>query len=215
MVGTFCQLKLQIGYRPFEVRSAGLILAVSRNAKNDDDGVVGIEVRWLLQSPMVKLHDTNCRGRCRHQSAEEHTKTTQLVFPYRGVYVRHLGGDPTVAEANQVLFFNAMEGYTVSHPVEGGDASLTLILDPSQLLELAPRDLLRNGPEAGVPSEAPRYRRTHAGVGGAAAIQSARRHGRTARSRKSRIDASASGRSGRGPRRSQEQVTVERRWSTG
>src|SRR5262249_11267958 len=134
---------------------------------------------------------------------------------YRGVYVRHLGCAPTVAEANQVLFFNAMEGYAVSHPVEGGDASLTLILDPSQLLELAPRDLLRNGPEAGVPSEAPRYRRTHAGVGGAAAIQSARRHGRTARSRKSRIDASASGRSGRGPRRSQEQVTAAGGWWTG
>ena len=30
----------------------------------------------------------------------------QLVFPYRGVYVRHLGSDQAVAEANQVLFFN-------------------------------------------------------------------------------------------------------------
>ena len=33
----------------------------------------------------------------------------QLVFPYRGVYVRHVGDDEAVAEANQVLFFNAGE----------------------------------------------------------------------------------------------------------
>jgi len=115
-------------------------------AKSDQQSLPEIELRWLLQSPLVKLHDTFCRGRCRHQSAEEHTKTTQLVFPYRGVYVRHVGDDPTVAEANQVLFFNAAEGYKVSHPVEGGDASLTLILDTSQLHELVPREFLREGP---------------------------------------------------------------------
>jgi len=47
------------------------------------------------------------------------------VVSYRGVYVRHLGHDQAVAEANQVLFFNAAEGYRVSHPVPGGDASLS------------------------------------------------------------------------------------------
>jgi len=35
------------------------------------------------------------------------------------VYVRHLGHDQAVAEANQVLFFNATEGYRISHPVRG------------------------------------------------------------------------------------------------
>jgi len=114
-------------------------------ARNDHRSLAEIEVRSLLKSPIVQLHDTYCRGTCRHQSAEEHTKTTQLVFPYRGVYVRHVGNEPTVAEANQVLFFNAGEGYKVSHPVEGGDASLTLILDESQLHEVAPRGLLRDG----------------------------------------------------------------------
>jgi AraC family transcriptional regulator len=118
------------------------------SAKNDHQSLTEIEVRSLLKSQIVKLHDTYCRGTCRHQSAEEHTKTTQLVFPYRGVYVRHVGSEPTVAEANQVLFFNAGEGYKVSHPVEGGDASLTLILDESQLHEVAPRGLLRDGPGA-------------------------------------------------------------------
>jgi AraC-like DNA-binding protein len=68
------------------------------------------------------------------------------VFPYRGVYVRHVGEDQAVAEANQVLFFNAWQGYRVSHPVGGGDASVSLIISEPQLHELARRDLLNGGP---------------------------------------------------------------------
>jgi AraC-like DNA-binding protein len=67
-----------------------------------------------------------------------------LVFAYRGVYVRHVGHDQAVAEANQVLFFNATEGYRISHPVEGGDASLTLVINEPLLRELAPRAFLRD-----------------------------------------------------------------------
>jgi AraC family transcriptional regulator len=104
------------------------------------------DVRSLLVSPTISISDTHCRGTCRHQSPEECTTSTQLVFPYRGVYVRHVGDDQSVAEANQVLFFNAMEGYRVSHPVPGGDASLTLIMDESLLHELSPRSLLCQGP---------------------------------------------------------------------
>ena len=113
--------------------------------KNENNDVPEFDVQSLLVSPIVTIRDTYCRGTCRHQSPEECTGTTQLVFPYRGVYVRHVGHDQAVAEANQVLFFNAMEGYQVSHPVPGGDASLTLVIDQSQLHELGPRDLLREG----------------------------------------------------------------------
>src|SRR5262249_31406437 len=83
-------------------------------------------VQSLLDTPTVSIRDISCRGTCRHKSGEEYTAATQLVFPYRGVYVRHLGQDQAVAEANQVLFFNAGDAYRVSHPVEGGDANLTL-----------------------------------------------------------------------------------------
>jgi AraC family transcriptional regulator len=103
-------------------------------------------VHSLLKTPTVTITETYCRGSCRHQSAEECTATTQLVFPYRGVYVRHVGSDQAVAEANQVLFFNATEGYRVSHPVPGGDASLTLVINEPLLRELAPRAFLRDSP---------------------------------------------------------------------
>jgi AraC-like DNA-binding protein len=102
-------------------------------------------VQPLLETPTVTIRDVYCLGSCRHQSAEECTATTQHVFPYRGVFVRHLGSDQAVAEANQVLFFNATEGYRVSHPVPGGDASLTVIISESVLREMAPRTLLRDG----------------------------------------------------------------------
>jgi len=101
-------------------------------------------VQSLLKTPSVSVRDVYCRGSCRHQSAEECAGTTQLVFPYRGVYVRHMGRDEAVAEANQVLFFNAGEPYRVSHPVPGGDASLTLIVDEPLLRELAPPGFLRD-----------------------------------------------------------------------
>jgi AraC family transcriptional regulator len=112
--------------------------------KNESRCVPEFVVHSLLKSATVRIRDTYCQGSCRHQSAEECTATTQLVFPYRGVYVRHLGTEQTVAEANQVLFFNATEGYRVSHPVPGGDASLTLVISEPMLRELAPPALLRD-----------------------------------------------------------------------
>jgi AraC family transcriptional regulator len=99
-------------------------------------------VQPLLETPIVSVRDVCCRGSVAHQSGEEHTGVTQLAFPYRGAFVRHLGSDEAVAEANQVLLFNANEGYRVSHPVPGGDASLGLIVSEPQLAELAPPSLL-------------------------------------------------------------------------
>jgi AraC-like DNA-binding protein len=100
------------------------------------------EVSHLLDTDTVAIRQVCCRGSCRHRGAEESTEVTHLVFPYRGVYLRHVGADQAVADANHVLFFNADEGYQVSHPVDGGDASLVLTLPEPILRELAPHALL-------------------------------------------------------------------------
>jgi AraC family transcriptional regulator len=102
----------------------------------------------LLKTDTVTIRDVCCQGRQAHLSAEEHTTATELVFPYRGVFVRHLGRDQAVGEANQVLFFNSGESYRVSHPVAGGDACLSLVISEPQLGELTPSALLRDGPTA-------------------------------------------------------------------
>ena len=94
----------------------------------------------LLETESLSVHDVTCAGGCRHQSAAECAAATGLVFPYRGVFVRHAGGEDAVAEANQLLFFNAGEEYRISHPVEGGDACLSLNIAEPLLEELAPKD---------------------------------------------------------------------------
>jgi AraC family transcriptional regulator len=105
------------------------------------------EVTRLLDTDTVALRNVRCGGECRDRSVEECVSMTHLVFPYRGVYLRHVGGDQAVADANHVLFFNAGEGYQVSHPMAGGDASLSLSLSEHVLRELASASLL-NGREA-------------------------------------------------------------------
>ena len=102
------------------------------------------EVDHLLDTETLALRNIRCAGACRHRSAEECASKTNLVFPYRGVYMRHVGRDQAVADANHVLFFNAGEGYQVSHPIAGGDASLSLVLSESVLRELAPNALLND-----------------------------------------------------------------------
>ena len=112
--------------------------------ESKDRSVAEFCAQSLLKSPTVKIRDVYCQGSCCGQSAEEYPTATELVFPYRGVFMRHLGSDQAVAEANQVMFFNAAESYRVSHPVPGGDASLSLAISKEQLLELAPATLLHD-----------------------------------------------------------------------
>jgi AraC-like DNA-binding protein len=100
----------------------------------------------LVKTQLVVIRDVRCAGRCTGRSDEEATSATHIVFPYRGLYVRHLGHDDAVAEANQAFFFNAHDGYRVSHPVPGGDASLDLVVNEQVLDELIPRGLRRAGP---------------------------------------------------------------------
>jgi AraC family transcriptional regulator len=102
-----------------------------------------LAVRHLLETQTVAVRDVICAGTCRHKSPEECCSATHLVFPYRGVFVRHVDRNDAVAEANQVLFFNAGEGYRISHPVEGGDACLSITLREDLLRELAPQEHLQ------------------------------------------------------------------------
>lgn len=98
----------------------------------------------LLRTKTIAIRDVVCSGECRHKSDEECAHKTSLVYPYRGVFMRHVGRNDTVAEANQVLFFNASQGYRISHPVAGGDACLDLAIDGALLAELAPKEQLQS-----------------------------------------------------------------------
>jgi len=107
--------------------------------------VDALDVQTLLETPTVELHDVCCPGLPVEPTEDESTSDLRLVFPYRGVFVRHVGDDQAVAEPNQVLFFNAGEAYRISHPVPGGDACLSLSISEALLRELTPSGLLRDG----------------------------------------------------------------------
>ena len=151
-----------------------------------------VSAQPLLKTPTVTVRDVCCRGNCKHMSAEECASAAHLVFPYRGVFMRHLGRDQAVAEANQVLFFNPTEGYRVSHPVTGrrrqpgpGDRASRCCASWRRAR------LLRDGATRGLPAAAPAHRSARAGAGGAAPPQPARKHRRVAGSRKPGADAGA------------------------
>ncbi len=105
--------------------------------------MVEFDAHPLLLTDTVALWDVVCQGTCKHKSAEECVAATHLVFPYRGIYVHHVGRAEAIAEANQVVFINEDESYRVSHPVEGGDSSLSIRVNAATLFELAPADYLR------------------------------------------------------------------------
>ncbi|SFJ50897.1 AraC family transcriptional regulator [Caulobacter sp. UNC279MFTsu5.1] len=104
-----------------------------------------LSVTLLLQTPTVGVRDVACDGACRHRSPSECAAATHLVFPYRGAYVRHVGRQDMVAEANQVVFFNQDQEYAISHPVGGGDACLSVSIGDDLLAELSPAEQLEDG----------------------------------------------------------------------
>lgn len=108
----------------------------------------GYAVQHLLDTKAVSLYDVVCDGACRGKGHEECAHGAHLVFPYRGVFMHHLGGDRNaVAEPNQVMFLNDREGFRISHPVDGGDACLSLSISSEMLAELTPKEQTRGGPE--------------------------------------------------------------------
>jgi AraC-like DNA-binding protein len=132
-----------------------------------------LSVTLLLETRTVGVRDVACDGACRHRSPSECAAATHLVFPYRGAYVRHVGRQDVVAEANQVVFFNRDQDYAISHPIGGGDACLSVAIDDALLTELSPAEQLEDGGLAV-------FRRPARGLAPAAQALAARlRHGLT------------------------------------
>lgn len=96
----------------------------------------------LLRTGIVVAWDLVCDGSGEHAADAPWRAHPHLVFPYRGLFVRHCGDDLCVAEAGQALLSNANADYRTHHPVPGGDASLIVQVEESMLREVTPRALL-------------------------------------------------------------------------
>jgi AraC family transcriptional regulator len=83
----------------------------------------------------VVIDDVRCRAHRHGWGEEERTEAHQLVFVRAGVFMRRVAGREYVADANQVIFFNANEPYQVAHPTDDGDACTVLEFEPALLHE--------------------------------------------------------------------------------
>jgi len=107
----------------------------------------------LYQSESLSIVDVRCRvphGDC---GAEEFSTSHDVVIPRRGAFAKHVGRRAFVADANQIVFFNAKEPYRVSHPIDGGDDCTILRFGPDALVDAFARRVpgVREHPEAPFP----------------------------------------------------------------
>ena len=75
----------------------------------------------------TRLPDTTPGGYC---------SDFQVCFPYRGLFVWHVGQDDVVGDPNQVVFVRGGEDYRMSSPSDQGYAELIFTPDPEVLSEL-------------------------------------------------------------------------------
>jgi AraC-like DNA-binding protein len=89
------------------------------------------------RSASLQVHFVRCRPHDGACGPEERAPADLLVFPLRGVFVKHhASASRVVADACHALLFTANRPYRVSHPVEGGDECLVLEPSPDTLAEL-------------------------------------------------------------------------------
>jgi len=97
----------------------------------------GITLRHvaLHASAQLVVEDVVCHARGAGCGPEEVSSSDQLVFPTRGMFVRHVGRDEVLGAPSRVLLFRAGEPYRVSHPASCGDACATFTFAPTLLRE--------------------------------------------------------------------------------
>lgn len=102
----------------------------------------------LLEGAVALAEDVRTRWPADGTGVEGFSTDFQVVFPYRGVHVWHVGGAEVVGDPNQVLFVSGGEGYHLSDPLAAGFAELIVTPEPDVLARLAdaPEDDLRAHP---------------------------------------------------------------------
>src|SRR5262245_25186439 len=89
-----------------------------------------LSVQTAHRGSALAVHFVHCKPSDHVCGPVEHATGNFLVFPLRGLFVKHEGrGERLVADPCHALFFEAGAPYRVSHPVEGGDECL--VLEPS------------------------------------------------------------------------------------
>ena len=91
-----------------------------------------IERKPVFDSSIGLVENLVCSCDSLEDGVEKFSPDFQIAFPYRGLFIWHVGHDDVVADANQVLFVTGGEPYTISEPVSGECSEL--IITPTEEL---------------------------------------------------------------------------------
>jgi AraC-like DNA-binding protein len=91
----------------------------------------------LLDLSVALVEDLRRHGDRPGTSPEDLCEHFQVCFPYRGIFIWHVGDDDVVGDANQVVFVRGGESYRVSQPTPAGYAELIVTPEIELLRELA------------------------------------------------------------------------------
>jgi AraC family transcriptional regulator len=91
----------------------------------------------LLDLSVARVDNVRRDGARHDKTAEDFCAEYQVCFPYRGVFVWHVGNDDIVGDPNQVVFVRGGESYRISGPVSGGYAELIVAPHINVLSEIA------------------------------------------------------------------------------
>lgn len=91
----------------------------------------------LFESDVVRVRAVRCLAPAGGCGPIEWSAGHTIVFPERGVFVKHVARHTSVvADRAHAVFFTADRPYRVSHPVTGGDDCLVLELRPAALADV-------------------------------------------------------------------------------
>jgi AraC-like DNA-binding protein len=100
--------------------------------------------RILADGLGVAVEDFRCRANVHPKGPEEANLRHSIVFIRRGIFIRQRGRESVVADANQILFFNASEPYHIAHPAAGGDDCTILSVPADLVLDMLERHMPRH-----------------------------------------------------------------------
>lgn len=93
----------------------------------------------LTNSGIALVEDWATRDMPLKKGPEDYSPETQICFPYRGVFIWHVGGEDIVGDANQILFVAPGEAFKLSHPHSEGCGEMIVTPRPDVIAEFVER----------------------------------------------------------------------------
>lgn len=90
----------------------------------------------LIDSNIALVEDWGTQEGPLTRSAGDYSPKTQICFPYRGVFIWHVGGQDIVGDANQILFVPPGEPFRLSQLHKDGCGELIITPRPDVLAEI-------------------------------------------------------------------------------